>query len=829
MYGSDSDSLFFTTSLQNAVQSYSLKQAKLLDPSHTHPSPPTVFALSPTSRLLLSASSMPPIILLTNIVLGTPPILLSPGCSSSAVVAAAFHPERFSIFLLAFSDGTAAAYNARHLYKDGSKEGKPSSVRSGHVSEIAHIKNLHTVGTKVTTENGIASQDHRSGTGNVSVGDKATGITAIAFVPGFRYVAFSVGSDGKCCLVDFGAQVRGAARKLGSWHTRGPATSLSLISIKKDDFPGGFESSHHAKDRKSVSRGILVAIGLQDGKVLLFDLSGNLRGQQTLDPDGDNIIDVEWQNETYSELLKQRTNGSTLPQGARIRFPRKSLGSILAGGRPVAEEVVALVGESKDDPIFKDEFSPLKERQEKPFAREVVPVASILNHIDLMSPLKAQRTAPVIGRRGSSRKQTSSASSVRTVKRKKPPEGSQLAVSLSCDPRDYNIMTGKAGVETIVGPSSRILPPQPSPRRGGPLAWHRPQFSRNLSSPTDTDVVPTVSVKDFLLPPAVSKGGAIMAHGSNYKSRGEKPQEQSLSADTSVSESSGDVWTDIEAQSRRTSRRSSRKATTSRKPSRLSRILASVEPSPSDLLISEASKDIIIDRAPASLRPSPVNTMPLVAYAPKELPVIPEKYYVGLPITLSPSFESKASNDTIIDWPSPLRTRRDFKIHNDPADPAAPNTTSVIQYNLAAPPEIPSKPQTLRVTMHNSRKTARPSPSKPIEQTGPLPPPPSNQAPSLTAQVSGPSISSPPLPPNPCSCCVLHTQCQPYLIQLQNSLQNSLRDFTEETSKQIAAQKQWFENTIREADEWRTKLEEENRRLRGELARERRGWRVNQL
>src|SRR5579871_3734889 len=64
------DTLLFTTTHLNAVQRYSFSESHLLSPGPTHPSPPTVLAISPINHLL-SASESPPIIYLKSYDLNT--------------------------------------------------------------------------------------------------------------------------------------------------------------------------------------------------------------------------------------------------------------------------------------------------------------------------------------------------------------------------------------------------------------------------------------------------------------------------------------------------------------------------------------------------------------------------------------------------------------------------------------------------------------------------------------------------------------------------------------------------------------------------------------
>ncbi|KAI4124971.1 MAG: hypothetical protein LQ347_005529, partial [Umbilicaria vellea] len=221
-YAGDSKSLFFTTSLQNSVQSYSLKQSRLLDPSHTHPSPPTVFAISSTSHLLLSASARPPTIHVTNLLLNTRPTPLRPSCSTTAVVAAAFHPERPSIFVLAFADGTVAAYDAVHLFREGDNGNRRSRPRGiGQGGEISHLKRVHAVGFTFTPARSDHAEDlggFDGATASTAVGDRGLGITSVAFIPGQRATAITVGANGKCCVIDFDKSQPSAASLVKSWH-----------------------------------------------------------------------------------------------------------------------------------------------------------------------------------------------------------------------------------------------------------------------------------------------------------------------------------------------------------------------------------------------------------------------------------------------------------------------------------------------------------------------------------------------------------------------------------------------------------------------------------
>ena len=360
-YAKESKNLFFTTALQNSVQTYSLKHSKLLDPAHIHPSPPSVFALSCASRYLLSTSLTPPTIHLTSLVHNTPPILLRPQFSSAAVVAAGFHPEREDYFCLAFADGTAAVYDANHFYNSHSNgERRENAAILSTGGEKAFIRGLHigTMTRNAATEGGVAFEGHHSSSDPGGIGGKEFGISAVAFVPGRKATVVTVGADGKCCVVDFTQPSKQKAILLKSWHIRRPATSLSVICSAKTANISQFE---RADDPESESRHDLsnesyyIAVGRSDGRVLLFDLDGKALGEQALDDKGARVIDVEWTQIRSGATLPYQSFGSSIRRSPVVRKKRKSLGSsAVAKTQPSQMELLATskLGEHSEDPLF---------------------------------------------------------------------------------------------------------------------------------------------------------------------------------------------------------------------------------------------------------------------------------------------------------------------------------------------------------------------------------------------------------------------------------------------------------------------------------------------
>ncbi|KAK8238254.1 quinon protein alcohol dehydrogenase-like superfamily [Phyllosticta capitalensis] len=377
-YSNDSKSLFFTTTLQNAVQSYSLRQACLLEPSHTHPSPPTVLAISHTSHLLLSASETPPTTYLQNLTLRTPAVSLHPRASDAAVERASFHPERPNVFLLAYKDGTLAAYDAtRILGRAG---------RGGTGGEVGSFKNLHSVTSRVVAN----AEDNFSSIS--SVGNKSVTITGAAFLPGHRSRAVSVGADGRCRLVDFDC----GGTILRTWHVKGPATSLSILSVPARprspvrQKPGNAMRSAPAGDALNNT----IAIGRQDGKVLLFDSVGLLLTERTIDAEGGRIVDVQWMKGLG---LKPSKESLTEPAAKDTPSPGKvnAVGIEFNSSETLTEAIdqytkggSSVYSTEMPDDGFGDECGTVNYTPSAEGVDRALPPVGGVNYMDLFSPVK---------------------------------------------------------------------------------------------------------------------------------------------------------------------------------------------------------------------------------------------------------------------------------------------------------------------------------------------------------------------------------------------------------------------------------------------------------
>lgn len=279
-YTPDAKALFLATTLTNGIQRYSFNRARLLSPTQTHSSPPVALGVSPSGHLLLSASDDPPVIYLTSLTHRNAPVLIEPRASEAAVAVVAFHPERADVFLLAFRDGTLAAYDATRIVRQG--QGLLADQEVINDGELSHLFGVHRPTSKVVTKDGI--------------GVRATSITAAAFLPGYRLRAVSVGSDGRCRLVDFS----GSGTVLRTWHAKAPLTSASVVSIETPSASLPRTVARHSitpairKTSQSNGTQTVIAVGRVDGSVCLFDSVGLLLARKLVSPDSQKIIGVEW-------------------------------------------------------------------------------------------------------------------------------------------------------------------------------------------------------------------------------------------------------------------------------------------------------------------------------------------------------------------------------------------------------------------------------------------------------------------------------------------------------------------------------------------------------
>lgn len=293
-YTPDAKALFLTTRLTGAIQRYSPERACLVDPAQAHSSPPAALTVSPTAHLLLSASEDPPVVCLKNLAQNTAPHLIEPRASDAPVSVAAFHPERPNIFLLAFKDGTLAAYDATRIIR---RSGAGQTVNDGsdNGGEISHFGGLHRTTNRVGKDTNAESQ-------TTAAGSKSAGITGAAFLPGYKLRAISVGGDGRCRLLDFAD----GGTLLRTWHAKAPLTSVSVLAVKewRRPTPAGQQKQSSSGVRKGPANkstmggptitNNIIAVSRADGKAHIYDSVGILLEQRTVSGTGERVISVDW-------------------------------------------------------------------------------------------------------------------------------------------------------------------------------------------------------------------------------------------------------------------------------------------------------------------------------------------------------------------------------------------------------------------------------------------------------------------------------------------------------------------------------------------------------
>lgn len=415
------------------------------------------------------------------------PILIRPQCSSSAVIAAAFHPERVNYFLLAFSDGTAAVFDATHFFRteNKSKQGARAAV-SGSGGVLAFMKGLHAHGSstgKLALDDGVSTEGIDPGTGIVGIGDKSCGITAIAFVPGRKAMVVTVGADGKCCVVDFTQTTKEKAVLLKTWHLRRPATSLSVIYSPRAPGPGQLDGTDHVATEKpsgsstesysARNESYYIAVGRHDGRVLLFDLNGKPLGEQTLDENGAPVVDVEWTQIENSAAPARRKSSPATTKISGNRTQRHALGRVtLPGNIPVQQDGSLISSEATaqpQDPLF--DFSTSQHRQRQWPSGSVTAAASHLDTIH--APATSLEESVICDHSPQSFHRATTMPSDETVHRK--------TALHSATPQRYTAHD-QASNEEITTPQ---IPPRPSPRPGGLLSMRRAHTGYSYQAPAD--------------------------------------------------------------------------------------------------------------------------------------------------------------------------------------------------------------------------------------------------------------------------------------------------------------------------------------------------------
>ena len=873
-YAKDSKNLFFTTTLQNSVQSYSLRYSKLLDPAHIHPSPPSVFALSCTSRFLVSTSPAPPTIHLTSLALSAPPVLLRPQFSSSAVVAAEFHPEQENYFCLAFADGTAAVYDANRFYDShGNGKRRENAATIGTGGEKAFIRGLHigSLTKNAAIEDGVTVEGHDPGTIPSGIGPRESGISAVAFVPGRKATVVTVGADGKCCVVDFTQPTKQKAVLLKSWHIRRPATSLSIICSTKKSVIGQFDGddSEPTQRQDLPNESYYIAVGRSDGRVLLFDLDGKARGEQALDDNSARVIDVEWTQIGSDTALPRHDFGSAIRRSPVVKRKRKSLGSsTIAQGRPSHMEPPAMLSctpDHFDDPLF--DFSTPR----KTLGAFHWEVPSNESTVAAAIPRDGVREGDILVQETSfnndiQQKPThaTTRSSSATVRRN-PIESSSY-------PESGESSSFRSSTEDGSTPP---IPPRPSPKPGGRLSMRRAQTSR-LSDIQSTSYLSMMAKarKVSASNPKLSKGVSVANAPIKTKvlfgphkppsPKANYPQGDTKVTSQNMSEQPEDAWLDVPPETpRRATELSPVSSATSDKSYKtaVSHLYTSDSP--------ERSDDTVVDWTVGSPR-QPVPTLHVTYPSGERASKSKKKGHVSLSVS-SESAQATTSTTSISDiaaspidrspagsppkmppsLPSTRSTEPEAKQKAEPKQKGHVSLSSssatdsctitpissgsdgpIVQWpSLKKSPRIPELNKGLQ-DLSSQKGSIVDSVTDNVlraytESLSPSPTRATN-TPWLDSTIhperKAPSPSPLTVAPKPVldSHVYLERDSEPRSctcsLTVKSILEDSLNTLRAEITQHFEAQRTWFEELMRAKEEGRMTLAEENRWLRGELA-----------
>lgn len=187
LFSPDSRTLYFTTTLNNSVQAYSIPNDELLPSLPSHPSPPNAIAISSNGTVLLSASPNPPTIYLQDQRWGrSAAVNFRPTDAHSPATCAAFQhlngpaQPSYTNFVIGFQDGLLVMYR---LFLPSLR--KRSEESRTHQSQFFQLQPVKA---------GIIKKLHKPAMG---------GMLAVEFIPGYKSRVVSIRHDGKCRLVDF--------------------------------------------------------------------------------------------------------------------------------------------------------------------------------------------------------------------------------------------------------------------------------------------------------------------------------------------------------------------------------------------------------------------------------------------------------------------------------------------------------------------------------------------------------------------------------------------------------------------------------------------------
>ncbi|KAH7119849.1 WD40-repeat-containing domain protein, partial [Dendryphion nanum] len=282
LFSPDSKMLYFTTTLSPSIQVYCIPDNTLLSPLLPHPSPPTVLCLSEFGDVLLSASPKPPTISIFDLRLpGTAPIRVVPSHTRSPVNCAMFQQSNNDdgagsyIFALGFQDGSLGVYNLvmpRLSLYQAPQLMDPDLLTPIHVrrpKKLACVSRLHKASMR--------------------------GIMAVAFLPGHPSRMRVLGMP-TSLAVTASAPVRSRGRR-------------DKDVILNGDVPNDEEEDEVLNEATEV----LIAVGLQTGQVLVFNILGLLIRE--LEGGKASIVNVQWVRNMQQPTILPKRRPSAIGDG----------------------------------------------------------------------------------------------------------------------------------------------------------------------------------------------------------------------------------------------------------------------------------------------------------------------------------------------------------------------------------------------------------------------------------------------------------------------------------------------------------------------------------
>lgn len=212
--------------------------------------------------------------------------------------------------------------------------------------EIACMKKLHTPTTTGEHNDKSSHSTYDSHLPGPGVSATSSGIASVALLPNRKATAVTVGADGKCCVVDFTQPSRNKAVLLSTWRLRRPATSMSVVYARDSPF---LDQADDPDDWSAPSgKDFCIAIGRQDGKVMLFDLDGHLLSEELLDSRRHRIVDVEW--ETSGPVRPKVPRRKASSQAGTLNVVNRDTSS----GSTTREQLLgkSLLSHTGDDSLF---------------------------------------------------------------------------------------------------------------------------------------------------------------------------------------------------------------------------------------------------------------------------------------------------------------------------------------------------------------------------------------------------------------------------------------------------------------------------------------------